>query len=69
MLMNPDVTRTSSLQEATSERTAIVIVHHLAEAKEMETAKMMPASPSSLPGSLQGSRRPELHLSMPLQLA
>lgn len=28
---------------------------------------MMPASPSSLPGSLQGSR-PELHLYVPLQL-
>lgn len=67
MLMNPDVTRNSSLREATSERWAIVIVYHLAEAKEMETAKMMLASPSSLPGSLQGSR-PELHLSMPLQL-
>lgn len=66
MLMNPDVTRTLLCKEATSERWAIVITHHLAEAKEMGTAKMMPAS-SSLPGSLQGSR-PELHLSMPLQL-
>lgn len=39
MLMNPDVTRNSSLQEATSERWAIVIAHHLAEAKEMNIAR------------------------------
>lgn len=39
MLMNPDVTRNSSLQEATSERWAIVIVYHLAEAKEMNIAR------------------------------
>lgn len=35
MLMNPDVTRTLLCEEATSERSGIVITHHLAEAKEM----------------------------------
>lgn len=39
MLMNPDVTRNSSLREATSERWAIVIAYHLAEAKEMNIAR------------------------------
>lgn len=39
MLMNPDVTRNSSLREATSERWAIIIAHHLAEAKEMNIAR------------------------------
>lgn len=39
MLMKPDVTRTLLCEEATSERSAIVITYYLAEAKEMGTAR------------------------------